>query len=178
MDNKIINKQIRRISNRASILLVIFSAVIIPSQFLLGYLRRTSEYGSVWRNAQFVSAITQASLFLFMYPLLFLLYYKWLNRENGLRLKSAFQKSRRSKGWVFKWTIIAIGCGQLPGILINMLINAQDTSVQSAALKNDPLSWIIYGVPLVLLAPIFEELLFRATIYRNNHRWDSCLRLL
>ena len=33
---------------------------------------------------------------------------------------------------------------------------------------NSALGWILYAAALIVLAPIFEELLFRGTLYRNN----------
>ena len=63
-------------------------------------------------NPKFIAAFTIVLQFAVLYPLLFLLYYKCLNKQNGLRLSGAFKKSQRSKGWLFKWIVITIGVSQ------------------------------------------------------------------
>lgn len=100
MDKKAINKQIRRISNSGSLLLAIFFAVVLPGQSLLKYMFKAGGYGSIWQNALFVYSLRYIMVYLVTIPLLLLLYYKCLNRQNGLRLRDAFGKSQRSKGWV------------------------------------------------------------------------------
>lgn len=172
MDKKAINKQIRRISNSGSLLLVIFFAVVLPGQSLLKYMFKAGGYGSIWQNSLFVYSLRYIMVYLVTIPLLLLLYYKCLNRQNGLRLRDAFGKSQRSKGWVLKWAVIGIGSAQLFGKIMSSFFTVEEsTGSMDEALfsqNNEVLAWIIYAVPLVLFAPFFEELLFRATIYRNN----------
>ena len=176
MDKKVINKQIRSVSNRGSMLLVVFIAFVIPIRLLMNYLYNSGGYGSIWQDSKFISAFSQAGLFLIVYPVLYFLYYKYLNRQNGLRLRGVFVSSRRSKGWILKWTVISIGLSVLFEKIILWIIGLTfggDTAYYSGAnsildSKSDIIGWIIYAVPIVILAPIFEELLFRATIYRNN----------
>lgn len=176
MDKKLINKQIRGISNRGALLLVVFCAAVVLIRIFRGYMYRISEYGSMWQNPKFIAAVTIVLQFAVLYPLLFLLYYKCLNKQNGLRLSGAFKKSQRSKGWLFKWIVITIGVSQSAGMILSFAArlflknNAVSTGLNDMVItsKTDYLGIIIYGIPVVLLAPVFEELLFRATIYRNN----------
>ena len=173
MDNKTINKQIRGISNRGSLLLIIFFAVTVLVSLLMGFLSYTGGYGSLWQNGRFTFTLTTVGLCFLLYPLLLLVYYKCLNRKNGLRLREAFGKSRRSKGWLFKWTVISIGCSQLVSIIFNFFYEYEGkpflpSQIEKLLSKNDLYTWIVFALYTVVLAPIFEELLFRATIYRNN----------
>lgn len=176
MDKKSINKQIRGISNRGALLLVIFCAVVALFMFFRSFMYRVSEYGSMWQDPKIIWSLSNALLFFVLYPLLLLLYYKCLNRQNGLRLSGAFKKSQRSKGWIFKWLVITIGVSQLAGIILSTVARVilKDSAVSNSISdmvvksKTDYLGMILYGIPVVLLAPVFEELIFRATIYRNN----------
>ena len=47
MDNKSINKQIRSISNRGSLLLLLYFALGFPFRILIRFIYRYAEYGSV-----------------------------------------------------------------------------------------------------------------------------------
>ena len=168
MDKKTVNRQIRSISNLSSLLLLVFFALVIPAQILLKYMSRTGGYDSVWQDSKFLWSITQAAVFVIAYPLLYLIFYKLLNRKHSLRLRDVFQKPLRSKGWILKWTVIAVGSSLLLQVVLGLFVKETRSGMQSFLTKNDPLGWIIYGVPIVILAPIFEELVFRATIFRNN----------
>lgn len=175
MVNKQINKQIRSISNRSSLLLLIFFAIDVPLKALLRYVYNYAPYGSVWQNEKLIFLLMEVGNYAIIFPVVFLVYYKCLNRKNGLRLKDTFQKSRRSKGWLLKWTVIAVGVTQLLHYimlpLLNMIFQKNlSGGISFAAIngKDDFLGWILYGVPCILCAPFFEELLFRATIFRNN----------
>ncbi len=175
MENKTINKQIRSTSNRSSLLLLLFFVIAVPFRTLLRFVYRYAEYGSVWQNEKLILLLGDIGLYIVVYPILFTVYYKRMNRKNGLRLKDTFQKSRRSKGWLLKWTVIAVGVSQLFSIIANNLIMlifhidlTNDSALVAVTGKDDVLGWLLYIVPTVLCAPVFEEILFRATIFRNN----------
>lgn len=96
-------------------------------------------------------------------------------KKNGLHLKDVFIKPRRSKRWILRWAVISIGLGFFVELLFMLAArllakghsstNAEGPFVYS---DNTALGWIIYASALIVLAPIFEELLFRGTLYRNN----------
>ena len=170
MESKEINKQIRSISSRGYILLLIFYAIAFLIIFLRGYLP-----DSITQNAKAVHVITELGLCLVVYPFLYTLYYKKLNKQNGLKLKDVFTKPMRSKRWIFKWIVIAIGVSFLfEGIFMiaaSLFLKGGSGSSSAASQPysdNSVLGWSIYGFSLIVIAPIFEELLFRGTIYRNN----------
>lgn len=175
MDKKSINKQIRSISNRGSLLLLIFFAIIISVGIFWRIMYRVGGFGSIWQDEKFYLIISQGGIFFVVYPILYLVYYKLLNKKNGLRLGQVFRKPERSKGWIFKWTVITVGASNVIGILLsNIAINLMPeraklfSEMYSVVSDNDVFSWIITIIPSVILAPIFEELVFRGTVYRNN----------
>lgn len=172
MDNRAINKKIRAISNRGSLLPLIFLAVAIPIKMLFHHLNGISSEGSLWRETKFVYFLTEAGKCLILYPFLYLLYYKLLNKKNELHFKDVFKKPQRSKRWIFKWTVIALGFSFLIERLFMFAAQALSKERSSTATEvysdNSVFGWILYAAALIVLAPIFEELLFRGTIYRNN----------
>lgn len=174
MDKKAINRQIRGISNRGSLLLVVFLAVVLSIIFFLNHMYRVGGYGSVWQNAEFVFAFKFIGLYVVLYPSLFILYYKFLNRQNGLRLRDAFGKSQRSFGWILKWMLISVGISQFAGMFLEklaLIILPEKISLLGNPVldsNNEGMGFLMNALSAILLAPIFEELLFRATLYRNN----------
>ena len=172
MDNNSINKQIRKISNQGSLLPLIFLAVAILITMLFRHLNDISSEGALWRDTKFIYFLTEAGKCLILYPFLYLLYYKLLNKKKELHFKDVFIKPQRSKRWIFKWAVIALGFSFLIERLFMFAAQALSKERSSTATEvysdNSVLGWILYAAALIILAPIFEELLFRGTIYRNN----------
>lgn len=175
MDNKAINKQIRSISNRSSLLLLIFLVITTSVNCFIVRMSETGSDGSLWRNNTFLSLFREFGLCLVVYPLILLVYYKLLNRQNGLKLKDVFAKSQRSKRWLLKWAVIAIGLDFLVSKIFRLAVGRLYTgnkdlfsSGEKVYSSNTLLAWIVYAVSLLIIAPVFEELFFRATVFRNN----------
>ena len=172
MDQKSINKQIRGISNIGSLLILISLLIKYAAAYFLKILSRIDGLGSILQDNKFVQLIGQGIIFLIIYPILYLVYYKLLNKKHGLRLGTVFRKSERSKGWIFKWTVISIGVAISIGFIATLILPGRARRL--AALEysivsgNDLFGWLVIFIPAVFLAPIFEELIFRGTIFRNN----------
>ena len=174
MNNKAINKQIRKISNSNSLLLLIFLALTVIGSILLKTLIVKSKYGSIWQNPKFTYALTYIAVYLILIPLLLLIFSKTAGKRENLTYKSTFRKSERSFGWCFKWVAITIGVSQLLGIISNLIIGVFVQDSQSSGIdslitsENDILGMVMYFIPTALMAPFFEELFFRASLFRNT----------
>lgn len=174
MNNKGINRQIRKISNSNSLLLLIFLAVTTIGSILLKTLIVKSGYGSIWQNPKFTYSLTYIAVYLILIPLLLLIFSKTAGKRENLTYKDTFQKPKRSFGWCFKWVTITIGVSQLLGTISNLIINIFVPDSQSSGIdslitsESDILGIIMYFIPTVLMAPFFEELLFRASLFRNT----------
>lgn len=174
MSNKAINKQIRKISNSNSFLLLIFLAVTTIGSILLQILIVKTGYGSIWHNPKFTYSLTYIAVYLILIPLLLLIFSKTAGKRENLTYKTTFRKSERSLGWCFKWVTITIGVSQMLGTISNFIISIFVHSYQNSGIdslitsKNDILGMIMYFIPTVLLAPFFEELFFRASLFRNT----------
>ena len=161
------NKKLRKISTNSSLLLALTIGVVIVIRILLKYLSKVSGYGSIWQNNDFIFIVQQVIIYLVTIPLLLLLYYKKLNK--GIRLSSVFIKSRCSLGWIFKWVVITLGVSKVSALIINYLLMFFGISgnTNTISLKSNALGYSLYFISIVILGPIFEELLFRATIFRG-----------
>ncbi len=161
------NKKIRKISTNSSLLLALTIGVVIVIRIQLKYLSKLGGYGSIWQNNNLILIVQQVIIYLVTIPLLLLLYYKKLNKE--IRLSSVFVKSQRSLGWIFKWTLIALGVSKVFALIINyvLMIFGVSGNTDTISLKSDALGYSLYFISIVILGPVFEELLFRATIFRG-----------
>lgn len=169
-----INKEIRKISNSSSLLLLVFVVITQLCDYIIGVVISHSSYSSVLRNKNFIAASTGIFVYLILIPVILLLFYKTRGKHTELKIKDCFAKPQRSFGWCLKWIIISIGVSQIAQKLLTLLI-AQIQSIlgitptKSTLTVNDDLTgYIILFIYAVVLAPIFEELLFRGTIYRNS----------
>lgn len=174
MKNKNINKQIRKISNTNSLLLLIFFAVTLAGGLLISNIRVHSPYFSVWRDPKFLYLIQQCTVYLVLIPLLLLIFGKTAGGSKNLTLRQTFIKPRRPLGWCIKWIVISIGAGQFFGKVcvkfLDLLVGGGSGAkgLQIINSENDILGIFMYFIPCVLFAPFFEELLFRACLFRNT----------
>lgn len=174
MDNKSINKEIRKISNSSSMLLLIFSAVTLLCSCIMKILISHSSYSSILRNNNFIVAAQGIFIYLILIPVLLLIFYNTRGKHTGLRIKDCFAKPQRPFCWCLKWIIIAIGIGQIFQKLFTLAVAQLQTIFGITAkascnnVDNNYVGYIILMVYAVILAPFFEELLFRGTIFRNT----------
>ncbi len=167
------NRKLRKISTNNSLLLILVIGVIKIVQILLKYLSEVGGYGSIWHNNNFIFIVQQVMIYLVTIPLLLLLYYKKLNKE--IRFSSVFVKPQRSLGWIFKWSLIALGVSKAFLLIINYLLMFFDISgvTDTISLKSDTFGYSLYFISIVIFGPIFEELLFRATIFRGMNDYGE-----
>lgn len=171
---KAVNKEIRRDSNLNSLLLLIFLIVTVGGGLLLRALRFGSPYDSPFRNDKLMYAVCECVVYLVLIPLLIWLFQRTAGRRKGLSLRDTLRKPRRSFGWCLKWVVIAVGVSQTvarPLVLLLSLfgVNTAGSTGNSQVITStdDVFGYVLYAVPL-LFAPILEELLFRACLFRNT----------
>lgn len=172
---KTVNKEIRRDSNLNSLLLLIFLVVTVGGMLLLRAMRSGSPYESPFRNEKLMYVVCECTVYLVLIPFLIWLFQRTAGRRKGLSLRDTLRMPRRSFGWCLKWVVIAVGVSQTaarPVVLLLSLFNVNTTGAtggtQVITSTEDVLGYVLYAVPLMLFAPVLEELLFRACLFRNT----------
>lgn len=178
-DNKKIIKELRRDSNINGLLLLLFFAIEFSATFALRAFGRNcmTDYSD-----QSKQNILTFILYTVMYPvgmpLLFLIFRKISKKYKDQKIKDCFKKPQKPAGWVFKWIIITIGICYLATYVSNIFFliieSITDIKLNAAEFNTDtssPLSIVTYVLALPIYAPIFEELFFRGTIYRNVRKY-------
>lgn len=173
MHNKDINKLIRQISNYSSLPLLFYLIMFEISGCFLQFLFYLFEENSVMADAGLQSLITYIVIYLMIFPVSMFLFYKLKGRKNNFRLNSCLKKPKRSVGWITKWIILSLGLTYLFSALSSLLmlfLECFGININNIAIDFGDSIYSILVTVLVMpvLAPIFEELLFRGTIYRNT----------
>ncbi len=174
------SKQIRRISNRATLPLLVYAVLYI------GFTAFVPELITDFLRTQGMTLSDSADnlmRYIFIYLLIIpicMLSYKLTSRKEGVTLKSGFRKPEKNLGWCIKWIVIAIGAssmlGAVPALTSNILQSIFGTSASPMDSLFATQSLTVISVPKTLgaviapliFAPIIEELMFRGLIYKNN----------
>lgn len=190
-DNKLINKQIRKISNTTALPLLIYTLLYILTIRFLPQLITTPllslGISMTERSEIFLKYLL---IYLVILPLGMLSVRLTRRKDNSVRLAHCFKKPEKSAGWCLKWILIAIGASTLlaavPTLIGTVLQLAFDTSasptknlfsIQSMSVIAVP-KWITATVPTMLFAPILEELLFRGLIFPNNRKLGELFAII
>lgn len=182
-DNKLINKQIRRISNTTALPLLIYIVLyILAMKFLPQLITNPLSSLGIGISDRSEILIKYILMYLLMLPLGMLSLRLTQRSNKAVRLSHGFKKPQKSFGWCLKWILIAIGASTMlasvPTIIGTFLQLIFGTSasptknlltIQSMSVIAVP-KLITATVPTLIFAPIIEELLFRGLIFPNNRR--------
>ncbi len=174
MDNKLRNREIRRISSSSTLPILIFTVVTIIGEILLRYIVNNAEAGSILTKSVFQYILIQIIIYPILMPILYLVFYKYRGKSKNMRLKQTLVKPRRSVGWCLKWIIISIGVSQIAGRILTEIIRlfaglfGVTPSDNSFIVGSGLIANIVMMTGLVVFAPVLEELLFRGIVCRNN----------
>lgn len=174
MDKKLINKEIRKVSNFTSLpLLVHFVAAYgLIFLFQLGFLFLDKIGIKINEDVQYLTLIIIQGVVVILLALLS--FYPFRRKSTGLTLKGCFRKPQMSAWWVTKWLVLGTGFAYITSIastvffaLLEQLLDIKLTPIE-IDFGSSPLRIFTMVLAVAVFAPIFEELLFRGTLYRNT----------
>ncbi len=174
MDKKIINKEIRKVSNSSSIMVILFLIFVYGMQFLFAYITSILENIGIIISDDVWYLTMYGIQYLIVIPAVLLIFYKTRGKKIGLKLSSCFKKPDISYAQTAKWILITISLTYIANIASNLIFSLislfSGTELQAAEFEfGDSVLGVFNTIfSVAILAPIFEELFFRATIYRNN----------
>lgn len=173
MNNKLINREIRTLSNYSSLPLLCFVILSQISSYFVYFIFSLLKGTSLAGDKGFQSLVAYCVIYLIVMPLILLIFSELRGKRVGLSLKTCFVKPAKPIGWVFKYIIIAVGLTYLiafsSSIISEILSNfGIDLNTTDITFGSSPFGVLTTIASLSLFAPFFEELLFRGSIYRNN----------
>lgn len=173
MNNKLINREIRSLSNSSSLPLLCFLIFSQMSSCFVYFIFELLKGTSLADDMGFRHLVAYCVVYLIVMPLILLIFSETRGRRVGLSLKTCFVKPAKSAGWVFKYVIIAIGLTYLIAFsssIISEILKLFGIELNTTEITfgSSPFGVLATVASLSLFAPFFEELLFRGSIYRNN----------
>lgn len=174
-----LKKAIRTASNVNSLMLLLFYGLIYAAVFGIQLLipHLLSEDSTYYEGIYEV--IVYFVQYVVVVPVLLLLFRAILGRKIGWNLKDSYRKPQASGGQLFRWCLIALGLvyatSMASQIFFNVVEMVTDVELQAPSMVAEE-NWVGYLNNIVafsLYAPIFEEMLFRATLFRNTERFGS-----
>lgn len=127
--------------------------------------------------------IYKLTAYIFQYAVtvpLLLLIFRAVKKKDGIRpLRESFRKPEMPVGWVLKWIVIALGMSYavtyVSSLLFSLLQALTGTELHPAdfSADNSAFDRITNILAITILAPVFEELLFRATLFRNIEKYGA-----
>lgn len=174
MNNKLINKEIRKVSNFSSLPVLVFIVLSLVIQYSFVFAMRIL-------NGKVIN-LSEDMLYLILYCLQYfviagaamIVFFLARRKSTGLTLTSTFRKPQMPTSWIIKWLIIGTGFGYITSLVTNLMYTAiqkilgiEFTELETG-FSNSPLGVFGTILAVTILAPIFEELMFRGTIYRNT----------
>lgn len=168
-------RDILKISSCGSALILIFevlATIIFP--WIYSQTSKNADYTSILYSKNFKFALSYVCAYLIAIPLLILIFHFIRGKKINHSLKKYFKKPERSFAWCAKWTVIGIGVFQLAGFCLSYLITFVRSrfdlfpSDSMPEIKCNAFGYISLFVVTCILAPFFEELFFRGTLFINN----------
>ncbi len=174
-----LKKALRKASNANSLLLILFYVLVLSGSSVIRLLlpKVMNETGTYY------TAFCQICIFLFQYvivvPLLLLIFRAVLGRKIGWKLKDSYCKPQATAGQLIRWCLIALGliyaASFFSSIFFNIMqmLTGMELHAPSMVAEQNWLGYLTNFLAFAILAPIFEEMLFRATLFRNAERFGG-----
>ncbi len=174
MNNKTINRQIRKISTSTTLPILVFLIAANVFKYPLLFFSGIAPENSILKDNGFLNFIIYIFMYLIIIPLIALIFQKVKGNKVGIKLSSLYTKPKKSAFWCFKWIIITMGFAYIASIISNiffMIIEYMtDTTLNEASFNfgDSVIGTVVLIIAPVIFAPIFEELLFRGVVLKNS----------
>lgn len=176
--DKQLSKEIRKNSNINSFIVIIFYILLILVS-LFGDNIAALFIDPSSKNFDSVSMLIHYIILYVIGIPVILCIFRILKKKDDFKILGGFRKPEKSAGWIAKWIIITIGltyamsyATTIISTVIQLLTGVELHPIEITS-ENNALDKTINFFVVVILAPIFEELLFRETIYRNCAKYGA-----
>lgn len=168
-------KLIRKTSNVNSLMVIIFYVLDI-ALIRLGDL---SVYHIAGRSAYYediAQLVSYCIQYLVVVPIVLVVFRLVSGKKEGLKITACFRKPSMPAKWVAKWIVISFGLiyasNYINTFIFSYVQKASGTSLKGVDFTSSgtALGGITSVLAMSVLAPFFEELMFRGTLFRNAEK--------
>lgn len=178
-DRKSVNREVRKISNTSFLPVLIFLILDVPYILFRDNINSILESISIIPiNDSAVKFIQYIYLYLLVIPLSLFVFQIVQGKRNNYRILDNYRKPQKSFGWVFRWIVISMGIVYITSIVTKLCsfafqyisgITLHDSSPGAELFVGFSIEdTLVMTLPAMVFAPVFEELLFRGVVCRNN----------
>ena len=172
MNPSIVNQQIRKVSNTTALPVLIFALGQLVFGTIAGVIFTVMERSGIALSDEMKSLILYSAVYIVGGGIAVLVFYLVRSKETGLRLGQVFQKPKQSVGWIIKWFVIIWGMTYLTNFFTSMFTAIMkllhiELQAPQIGFNTDPFGIFVSVFSIAILAPVFEELIFRSAVYRN-----------
>jgi len=175
-----LKKEIRRDSNINAILLFGFWAIYFIISFFMSpavkqFIPDTDS--ALFKNT--ATLVFYVLLYPIGFPLLFLLFRILSRKHKDMKILKCFRKPQMPAFWTIRWIIITIGATYGAALLSNLIFTLIEeftgVNLTEADMSTDTSALGIFTTIIAapVFAPVFEELFFRGTLFRNVRHHGS-----
>ncbi len=176
METSQLKKELRCGANASGAILILFYVFVYGGTFLISTVLK--QFGDL--HDSFLGDLGNFLAYTFQYPVtvpILLLIFHWIHgKKTGLRLCDTFCKPKVPMKTLIRWILICLGVtygGAFVSRIFWMLIQAltgMEMVAQDFSSDSTWLSVLTSIIAMVIYAPLFEEMLFRGTIFRSTQK--------
>ncbi len=184
MENTVLKsdwKKVMKTSSRSSFPILLFCGFsYLFLELFAPFISKILKKNGFILTENFDTIFEYILIYLVIFPIIILAFQLVSKKENRVSIKSGFCMPKKPFLWIVKWLVIAFsistivtalgGCVLfLISALTGVDVSGTNSFFASATLVTVP-TYIADTVPPLLFAPIFEEILFRGVIYKNDEK--------
>ena len=184
MENTVLKsdwKKVMKTSSRSSFPVLLFCGFCyLFLELFVPFISKVLKKNGFILTENFDTMFGYILIYLVIFPIIILAFQFVSKKENRVSIKSGFCMPKKSFLWIVKWLVIAFSISTLVtalggaflffiSALTGVDVSGTNLFFASATLVTVP-SYIADTIVPLLFAPIFEEILFRGVIYKNDEK--------
>ncbi len=171
-----LKQNIRKISTQNSSMLLVFLVITLVLSMILSTLKEIGILGEEFHAEMLVSGVVQ---YLVALPLSMLIMRSSKNGKSIPSLKETFRKPQATKKEIAKWIMISLFLTYAMSYVSNAIFTILQTLTEielhaiDFSADNTILGKLTTILVMMFLAPLFEEILFRAIMLKNSEKYGT-----
>ncbi len=177
-----LKRGLRRCSNRNSFLLLVFTALVMVFAYLL--MPQILKLLEGKFSSTTVSSVSKMLIFLFQFAVTIPIVLIIGNKNQEHKVKTYFRKPDATKGFIAKWVVITMGLSYATNYIFTIIfliiqaLTGKTLNAVSLVAENTVFDKIVMFITIAVLAPIFEELLFRGTLFTHTIKYGKWFAII
>lgn len=176
MDSTNLKQELRRGANASGVMVILFYLLVYGGAFLISTI--LSQFGDIEEG--FLHDLLTFLSFTFQYPVtvpIILLVFRFLHgKKYGMQLRDVFCKPKVPMKTIFRWILICLGITYASVYvsrffwMILQALTGWEMVAQDFSSESSWLSMLTNVIAMVIYAPLFEEMMFRGTLFRSTQK--------